>query len=90
MSDPLATLTQVLSEVILPNLKGVQKTQAEQIAANARLERAIVDLRLHLEKQFAALGAQLTACRAELGATQALLRAVQEGAGRPGKSTLVH
>jgi len=81
MSDPFASLTQLLADVILPNLKAVQMSQAEQIAANDRLEQAIEDLRTHLESQFALLSAQLTACRAELAATQAALKIAQAHAG---------
>jgi len=75
MDEPFASLARLLSDVILPNLKSVQASQAEQIAANDRLENAIEELRLHLESNFAHLSAQLTACRAELAATQALLKA---------------
>jgi hypothetical protein len=71
MDDPLVSLTRVLADVILPNIQSVQVSQAEQIAANDRLESAIEELRLHIESQFAHLSAQLTACRAELAATQA-------------------
>jgi hypothetical protein len=46
MDDPLVYLTRVLTDVILPNLKAVQVSQAEQIAANDRLENSIEDLRL--------------------------------------------
>jgi len=81
MSDPFASLTQLLAEVILPNLKAVQASQSEQIAANERLELAIEDLRTHLDSQFAMLSAQLTACQAELAATQAALKAAQLMAG---------
>lgn len=92
MDDPFAPLAHLLSDVILPNLKSVQMSQAEQIAANDRLETAIEELRLHLESQFAHLAAQLTACRAELAATQAVLRAAQaHGALRAlDRSALVH
>jgi len=75
MDEPFASLARLLSDVILPNLKSVQASQAEQIAANDRLENAIEELRLHLESNFAHLSAQLTACRAELAATRALLKA---------------
>jgi len=51
----LDPLTRLLCDVILPNLKLVQTSQAEQIAANDRLETAIEELRLHLESQFATL-----------------------------------
>jgi hypothetical protein len=92
MDEPFASLTRLLADVILPNLKSVQVSQSEQIAANDRLEQAIEELRLHLESQFAHLSAQLTACRAELAATQAVLKSVQtHGALRaPDRATLVH
>jgi len=92
MPDPLASLSQLLSDVILPNLKAVQESQAEQIAANDRLEQSIEDLRTHLELQFALLSAQLTACQADLAATQAALKAAQIAAGLqpPGSKQLVH
>ncbi len=92
MNDPLVSLTRLLSDVILPNLKTVQVSQAEQIAANDRLEQAIEELRLHLESQFAHLSAQLTACRAELAAAQAVFKAArpQNGALAPDRTTLIH
>ena len=89
MNNPFAPLTQLLAEVVLPNLKAVQVSQSEQIAANDRLEQAIEDLRTHLQSQFALLSAQLTACQAELAATQAALKAAQMMAGlRPPESKL--
>jgi predicted DNA binding CopG/RHH family protein len=92
MTEPDAYLSHLLSDVILPNLKAVQVSQAEQIAANDRLEQAIDDLRMHLNSQFAHLAAQLTSCRAELAATQAALKAVQtqSGAQPLDHSTLIH
>lgn len=90
MDDPLAPLASLLSDVILPNLKTVQESQAEQIAANDRLEQAIDDLRTHLEMQFARLSAQLAACRIELLATQAALKAAQAGLHTPQGKLLVH
>jgi hypothetical protein len=92
MNDSFAPLTQLLADVILPNLQAVQMSQAEQIAANDRLEQAIEDLRMHLDSRFALLSAQLTACQAELAATQAALKAAQAQAGlrAPGGKLLVH
>jgi len=92
MDDLFAPLTRLLTDVILPNLKSVQSSQAEQIAANDRLENAIEELRLHLESQFALLAAQLTACRAELAATQAAFQAVQakQGMRMPDRAPLIH
>lgn len=92
MNAPFDSLTQLLADVILPNLKAVQVSQAEQIAANDRLENSIEELRMHLESQFAHLSAQLTACRAELAAAQATFKAahVQNGTLAPDRTTLIH
>jgi hypothetical protein len=92
MTDPFVSLTQILTDVVMPNLKSVQVSQAEQIAANDRLENSIEELRLHLESQFAHLSAQLTACRAELAAAQAAFQAAhpQNGAQGPDRTTLIH
>ena len=92
MNELFDSLNRLLSDVILPNLKSVQVSQAEQIAANDRLENAIEGLRLHLESQFAHLSAQLTACRAELAAAPAAFQSVheQDGTLPPGHTTLIH
>ena len=88
MSEPLVSLTQILTDVVLPNLKSVQVSQAEQIAANDRLENSIEELRLELASQFAHLSAQLTACRAELAAFKAVH--IQNGTLEPDRTTLIH
>ncbi len=75
MEEILSSITRLLTEVVMPNLKAVHAGQAEQIESTHKVERAIEDLRLNLEAQFAHLNAQLTACRAELAATQAMLKA---------------
>jgi uncharacterized membrane-anchored protein len=91
MSELFGQLTRLLTEVILPNLRAMQASQAEQIAASARVEREIAALRTHLDVQFSRLNAQLTACRAELAATQAVLKATRGGGPESSKgSTLVH
>jgi outer membrane protein TolC len=92
MNGPFASLSQLLSDIILPNLKAVQTNQAEQIASNDRLERAIEELRKDLESQFALLTAQLTACQVELAATQASLKAAQSKVSlrAPGSKQLIH
>jgi hypothetical protein len=92
MNEAIDSLSRMLSDVILPNLKSVQASQGEQIVANDRLELAVDELRLHMNSQFAHLAALLIACRAEVAATQAVLRAVQmQGGSRPaGSDTLIH
>ena len=91
MNEPIASLAQLLSDVILPNLKAVKVSQSEQIAANDRLENAIEELRMHLDSQFTHLSAQLTACRAELAVTQAAFKAAREGGlAASDRKTLIH
>jgi uncharacterized membrane-anchored protein len=90
MSELFDQLTRLLTEVILPNLRAMQASQTEQIAASKRVEQEISALRTHLEIQFNRLNAQLTACRAELAATQAVLKARQGGSGDSKGSTLIH
>jgi hypothetical protein len=92
MNRFIDSLTRLFGEVILPSLKAVQANQAEQMAANDRLENAVEELRLHMESQFAHISAQLTACRAELAATQAFVNAVnmQDGMFPPDGTTLMN
>ena len=77
MNDIAATLNHLLANVILPNFKAVQTSQAEQIAANDRLEQEITDLQTQMKADFAGLQIQLTACRSEVAALRALLKSVQ-------------
>jgi hypothetical protein len=92
MSDPNIAVTRLLIDVVLPNLKTVQVSQTEQIAANDRLENAIEELQMHLESQFAHLSAQLTACRAELAVALAAFQSThpQNGTPAPSRATLIH
>jgi dynactin complex subunit len=92
MDEPIDSLTRLLADVILPNLQSVQGSQAEQIAANARLENALEELRACLKSQFAQLSAQLSACRVELAVTQLALKAAQARNGKfaPERVPLVH
>jgi len=92
MEDILNSVTRLLSEVVLPSLKAVHSGQTEQIESTRRVEHAIEELRLHLESQFGHLAAQLTACRAELAATQAILKSAGLGhtPATANNITLVH
>ncbi|HUV69694.1 MAG TPA: hypothetical protein VMW15_08535 [Terracidiphilus sp.] len=92
MNDSDAALLQLLSDVILPNLKTVQASQSEQITANDHLNEAIEELRLHIRSQFAHISAQLTACRAEIAALHAALEAAQAKAASvvPNSTTRIH
>jgi len=71
------SLTDLLLTSILPNLKAIQVSQSEQIAANDRLEQSIEQLRGHLNSEFNELAAQLIAARAEIAALHAALQTLQ-------------
>jgi hypothetical protein len=92
MNEPLVPLSRILTESVLPELKSLQASQAEQIEANDRLENTIEELRLHMESELGFLSAQLTACRAELAATQAIFHAaqVQRGLLTPDNMSMMH
>jgi len=92
MSDPLESILPLLTDVVLPNIKAVQVNQAEQIAANDRLELAIEDLRVFMASKFAELAAQLTAVRAELAVAQAALKMAKAQAelNAPGNKVIIH
>ena len=92
MDDLNAPLLRLLTDVVLPNLKAVQASQSEQIAANDRIELAIEKLQAHMRSHFALLDAQLTACRAEIAALHAALEAAQAQRNSAGAArvTLVH
>lgn len=92
MDDPYAPIAQLLTDVILPNLKLVQANQADHITSNDRLEQAIEELQIHMRSQFALLNAQLTACRAEIAALHAALESAQSRKDLSGRLTtdLVH
>lgn len=77
MNDAIDSLNDLLLNSILPNLKAVKISQAEQIAANDRLEQSIDQLRTHLNSEFAKLSAQLIACRSEMAVLHATLQTLQ-------------
>lgn len=78
MDNPIDSLTDLLLNSILPNLNAVKISQAEQIAANDRLEQSIDQLRIHLNSEFAKLSAQLVTARAEMAVLQATLQTLQD------------
>lgn len=75
MDELFDAVTRLLSDVVLPSLQSVQAGQNEQIEATRRVEHALQTLKDHIAAEFAELHSKLTACRAELAATQAMLKA---------------
>jgi hypothetical protein len=92
MEEFIDKVNRILADVLVPCLRTVQATQCQQIAANSRMEQTIHELRGSLEAQFAEISMQLTACRAELAATQAVLHAaqMQHGIHLKDQATLIH
>ena len=92
MDDPTDSLTDLLLNSILPNLRAVQVSQAEQIAANDRLEQSIENLRTPLNSEFNKLSAHLIAARAEMAALHAALQTLQARTHSPSSedSKLIH
>jgi predicted phage gp36 major capsid-like protein len=66
MSDPLAQVYALLSSTVLPRLKEIQASQADQRLHADRLERDIADFRAEMHLRFTELRAELAACRAQI------------------------
>ncbi len=96
MSDsliqPLLQLSDLLSDIVLPNLHEIQDSQAEQRVKTDTLNRAIEDFRTEMQVRFAELRAELAACRAELAEALSKVAELSEREAKAAgpKSTLVH
>ncbi len=94
MSDVFSQFYQLLVDVILPNLKGIQASQAEQRLQTDRLNRNIEEFRAEMQVRFAEMRADIAACRAQVEDAMVTIRESEAAnAGYPasrGKKTLVH
>ena len=94
MSDPQSQLQTLLTEVILPNLKGIHASQVEQRFQSDCLTQDLENFRAEMQTRFAELRAELAACRQELEDAMVTLReseATNPAAPVPtGKKTLIH
>jgi len=70
----LSQLHALLLDVILPNLKGIQASQAEQRAQTERLNQNLEEFRAEMQLRFAEIRAELAACRQEVEDTMVTLR----------------
>jgi len=94
MSDTLSQLEVLLTDVILPNLKGISACQVEQRMEGDRLVRMIEDFRSEMQISFAQLRAEIAACRQEVEDAIILLRE-GEAANTPeptakARKTIIH
>jgi hypothetical protein len=74
MAALLSQIFALLSDVILPQLKSIHASQAEQRLETGRLNRNIEEFRLEMQVRFAALHAEITACRQEIEDTMVTIR----------------
>jgi len=63
MSELYSQLQTLLTDVILPNLKGIHANQVEQRFQSDCLNQDLEDFRAEMRIQFAELRAELAACR---------------------------
>jgi len=70
----LTQLHALLVDVILPHLKGVQASQAEQRVQTERLNQNLEEFRSEMQLRFAEIRAELAACRQEVEDTMVTLR----------------
>jgi hypothetical protein len=74
MKDMLSQLHTLLLDVVLPHLKGIQASQAEQRQQTARLNQNLEEFRSEMQLRFAEIRAELAACRQEVEDTMVTLR----------------
>jgi predicted phage gp36 major capsid-like protein len=74
MKDMLTQLHALLVDVILPHLKGIQASQAEQRVQTERLNQNLEEFRSEMQLRFAEIRAELAACRQEVEDTMVTLR----------------
>jgi hypothetical protein len=66
MDDSFLQLNLLLTEVVLPLLKDIQTSQAQQRLQSDRLERTIAEFRTEMQMRFADIYAELVACRTQI------------------------
>jgi hypothetical protein len=96
MSDMISQLHRLLMDVILPNLNGIQASQAAQRMQTECLNRNLDEFRGEMQVRFAEIHAELAACRVQVEDAMVTLReseaanADDSGSGSGSKKTLIH
>jgi len=98
MSDMVSQLYRLLVDAILPNLKTIQDSQAEQRLQTERLNRDLDEFRCEMHIRFAEIRAELAACRIQVedamvticDSEAANANDSDAGSGSGGKKTLIH
>jgi hypothetical protein len=74
MAALLSQIMTLLTDVIVPQLQSIHDNQAEQQLETDRLNRNFEEFRLEMQMRFAALHAEIAACRQELEDTMVTVR----------------
>ena len=74
MSEMLSKIYALLLDVILPHLKDIQASQAEQRVQTERLNQNLEEFRAEMQLRFAEIRAELAACRQEVEDTMVTIR----------------
>lgn len=94
MKDMFSQLHALLLDVVLPHLKGIQASQAEQRLQTARLNQNLEEFRSEMQLRFAEIRAELSACRQEVEDTIVTLREADlpddPDSAFTGKKRLIH
>jgi hypothetical protein len=86
MSATLSQIMTLLTDVIVPQLQSIHASQAEQRHETDRLNRNIEEFRLEMQMRFAAIHAEIAACRQELEDTMVTIRERDAIDDDPGQS----
>jgi hypothetical protein len=74
MTEMLSEIYELLLDRILPQLKNIEASQAEQRAHYETIHRNMRDLHAEIQIRFAELRAEVAACRQELEDTMVTIR----------------
>jgi hypothetical protein len=78
MSEMLSKIYALLLDVILPNLKAVHISQAEQTVQAERLNRNLEEFRTEMQIRMAKIRAEIALCRQELEDARVILEQTEE------------
>ena len=94
MSEMFTSLYNLLVDVVVPKLKGIESSQAEQRLRSEQLSSDIAGFRAEMHIRFAEIRAEIAACQAQVEDAMVTLR--ESDAGEPddsvfrGKKPLIH
>jgi hypothetical protein len=79
MSEMLAKVHALLTEVILPRLQEIQASQEEQKVQTSRLHASVEEFRMEMLLRFVELHAEIAACRSQIEDAMVTLRESESG-----------